>query len=66
MLARLSAVVQDVRVIAAGVFQGIGQDRQAVEVAVVVDSCCEGNDGGSAPGRIAGRGPEGTAENATK
>jgi hypothetical protein len=31
MLARLPAVVQDVGVIAASVFEGVGEDRQAVE-----------------------------------
>ena len=30
-------MVKDFPVVAAGVFQGVGQDRQAVEGAVVVD-----------------------------
>jgi hypothetical protein len=33
MLARLPAVVQDVGIVTAGVFEGIGEDRQAVEAA---------------------------------
>jgi hypothetical protein len=37
MLPRLAAVLQDVGVGAAGVFQGVGEDGQAVEGPFIVD-----------------------------
>jgi hypothetical protein len=37
LVPRLAAVVQDVSVAAAGVFEGVGQDGQAVEGAVGVE-----------------------------
>jgi hypothetical protein len=58
----VAAVGEDVRVVAAGVFEGIGQDRHAVEGTVVVDAASERDDGGREPGGIDGDGPEGIAE----
>jgi hypothetical protein len=52
MLTRLPTVSQDVLIRAAGILQGVGQDRQAVEGAVVVDGLGEGNDAWSKPARI--------------
>lgn len=40
MLSRPPAVFQDVRIAAAGGFQGIGENRHFVEAAVVVDALC--------------------------
>jgi hypothetical protein len=37
MLPRLAAVIQDVGVIASGVFEGIGEDGHPVEGTLVVD-----------------------------
>jgi hypothetical protein len=37
MRPRLAAVSQDAVVVTTGLFQGIGQDRQAVELAFLVD-----------------------------
>ena len=49
MLTRLAAVLKDIGVVAAGVFEGIGEDREAVEGAVVVDGLGKGSDIGSEP-----------------
>src|SRR4051812_30949432 len=49
VFARLPAVKQDVRVVAAGFFQRIGEDRHAVEGTVGVDAVGEGDNGGRAP-----------------
>src|SRR5262245_30766698 len=38
MLARLSQMVQDVGVVAAGIFEGVGKDGEAVEGPVTVDA----------------------------
>ena len=45
---------EDVRVGAAGVFEGVGQDRQVVEGAIVVDAAGDGRDGGVVPGEPGG------------
>jgi hypothetical protein len=52
VLARLAAVVQDVGVVAAGVFEGVGKDRQAVEGAVGVDRLGQSNNVAGQPGLI--------------
>jgi hypothetical protein len=52
MFPRLSAVIQDVLVGAAGIFEGVGQDRQAVEDAVVVDGLGKTGDRGREPGMV--------------
>ena len=44
VLARLPAVVQDVGVVAAGVFEGVGEDGQAIEGTFVVDGLSQGGD----------------------
>jgi hypothetical protein len=44
-------MVQDVGVVAAGVFEGVGEDGQAVEGAVVVDGLGPGGDVRRSPGR---------------
>jgi hypothetical protein len=52
MLAPAAAMRQDFLISAAGVFQGVGQDRQAVEGAVVVDRSSEVGYGGGERGVI--------------
>jgi hypothetical protein len=52
MLARLPAVVQDVGIIAAGVFEGVGEDGQAVEGAVIVDALCQSDGVSCSPRKI--------------
>jgi hypothetical protein len=42
MLTRLPAMVQDVGVVAAGVFEGVGEDGHSVKGAVVVDGLGQG------------------------
>src|ERR1700728_4434690 len=49
-----STVAQDVLVRAAGIFEGIGQDRETIKGMVGVDGLDEGNDGGAKPGRFQG------------
>jgi hypothetical protein len=51
MRSRPSTVVQDVGVGAAGVFQGVGQDRQAVKGSFLVDGYGQLRDRGGEPGR---------------
>jgi hypothetical protein len=55
-------VVEHVGVVAPGVLEGVGQDRQPVEGTVGVDAFGEGEDGGREPRRIDGHGPEGVPE----
>jgi hypothetical protein len=62
MLPRLAAVIQDVGIVAARVFEGIGEDGQAVEGAFVIDGGGERNDGGGEPGKIDSYGAEGVAD----
>jgi hypothetical protein len=50
MLAATPQVAQDVRLIAAGVFEGVGQDGEAVERAVNVDGLGKTGDGGGEAG----------------
>src|SRR5271165_5617954 len=64
MVARLPAVAQDVLVRAASVFQGVGQDRQAVEGAVGVDGLGEAGDGRREPFALGGDRLEGVAKDA--
>ena len=66
MLPRLAAVIQDVGVVAAGVFEGVGEDGQAVEGPFVIDGGGKGNDGGSEPDGIDGYGAERVAEDAAQ
>src|SRR5262249_43800714 len=66
MLAGLAAVVQDVGVIAGGVFEGVGEDGKTVEGAVIVDGLGQCGDVRRSPGRIDGDGTEGVAEELTK
>jgi hypothetical protein len=63
MDAWLPAVVQDVLVRAAGVFQSVGQDGHAVEGAVGVNRLGDGGDGGGQPGALEGDGTEGVSGN---
>src|SRR5438477_2682646 len=65
MLARLAALGEDVGVVTAGVFQGVGKDGQAVEGPVVVDGLGELDQGGvvpDEPGRVDGNGAEWVGE----
>jgi hypothetical protein len=62
MLSRLAAVAQDVGVGAAGFFQSVSEDGQAVESSVVVDRLGESSNSGSEPSGIEGDGLEWIAE----
>src|SRR5262249_21263206 len=62
MLARLSAVVQDVGIVAAGIFEGVGEDGQAVEGSVVVDRLGQGDDVRCSAGGVESDRAEGVAE----
>jgi hypothetical protein len=62
MLSRLSAVVQDVFVVAPGILKGIGKDGHSVKGSLVVDAIGEGKYGGSEPRGVEGDGAEGIAE----
>ena len=62
MLAGLAAVVKDVRIGAAGVFERVAEDGHPVEGPAVVDGLCQRDDGGRLPGGIDGDGAEGVAE----
>jgi hypothetical protein len=69
MLARLTAVSQDIDVLAAGLFESVGQDRQAVEGTVIVNGPSEFHDGAFLPpedGGVRRGGPEGVTENIPK
>jgi hypothetical protein len=52
MLSATPTMSKDLLVCAAGVFQGVGEDRQALEGAVVVNGLSKGRDRGSEPGRV--------------
>ncbi len=62
----LSAVAEDVLVVAPGILKGIGQNGHAVEGTLGVDSAGEGNDGGREPNWVKGDGAEGVAEDITE
>ena len=63
VLRRHPAVEQDICVRAAGFFEGVREDRQAVEGAILVDRGGNGLDGRREPCGIGGDGSEGIAEN---
>src|SRR5262249_42219256 len=58
----LPAMVQNVGIIAAGVFEGIGENGKAVEGAVVVDGLTQGSDVRCTPGELEGDGVERVAD----
>ena len=58
MLTRLSAVVQDIVVVATGVLKGFGKDRHSVEGFLGVDARGEDEDVGRKPGGVDGDGAE--------
>ena len=58
----LAAVIEDVGVGATGVFEGVGEDRHAVEGTVGVNRGGEGNDGVGEPGGIGSHWAEGAAD----
>src|SRR5262249_3823612 len=62
----LPAVLQEVGVRAAGVFERVGQDRQVVEGSLSVDRMSDGNNRGDLPGGVNADGPEGVAEDVAK
>src|SRR5207248_1564906 len=57
-----AAVVQDVRVLAARVLEGVGQDRHGAELPRLVHLPGEFDGRGRAPGRVEYDGPERVAE----
>src|SRR5271156_4922924 len=61
-----STMAQDVCVGAAGVFQGVGEDGQAVEGTVGVDGLGEGDDGDGEAGWNKGNGAERGTEDVAK
>ena len=63
VLAGLPAMIQNVGVGAAGVFEGVGEDGEAVEGTVGVDGFGELRDGGGEPRAIEVDGAEGVADN---
>src|SRR5262245_16162828 len=66
MLAWLTAVIQDSRVLASGFFESVGQDGHSVETTAVVDGLSQGNHlGGETVGVESDR-MEGVAENVTE
>ena len=62
MLRRFPAVEQHIGVCAAGFFEGIREDGQPVERAILVDGGSDGLDGGREPREICDDGAEGIAE----
>src|SRR5262249_2400638 len=66
MLAARATMLQDVGIVAAGLFQRVAENRHALEGPPVVDSLGEGDDVGGAPNRIDGHGTERVAENVTE
>ena len=65
MLTRLSAVVQDVFVVAPGVLQCISEDRHSVECSFGVDTTGKSKNGRCEPGGIESDRAEGDAEDVT-
>jgi len=63
---RPAAVAQDVGVVAAGVFERIGQNRHPVERTLRVDGRRERNDRFASPSRVEGDGTERIASNAAE
>ena len=57
-----TAMSKDIGCITTGILQGVGQDREAVEGAVLVAAFCESNDSSGPPGGVNRDGPEGIAE----
>jgi hypothetical protein len=66
MLCGLSAMVQNIGVRASGIFEGVGQDGQAVERTVGVDRLSEGNGISRAPSSVKGHETIWIAEGAPK
>ena len=66
MLARLTAMVQDVGVGAATFFKGVGKDRHSVKCFFIVDRLGEVLNGGGEPDGVEGDGAEGVAEDVAK
>src|ERR1700722_13118570 len=63
MLARFSAVVQHVFIVAPSVLKSVSRNGHAVEGFLLVDTIGKSKDGGSEPGNIEGDGEERVAEN---
>src|SRR5262245_60199601 len=59
---RRSTMGSDLRVLTPGVFQCVRQDRQPLEVAILIDAAGEGNDSPRQPPRLDYRQPERVAE----
>ena len=66
MLPGLPAVVEDVAIGAAGVFQRVGEDRQAVEGAVIVDGLGNGRGSRITPRGVERSGAKGIAQHVAK
>lgn len=57
-----AAMIEDRRIIAAGVHEGIGEDRHAVEGTVLVDAARDPDGVRGSPARVEGNGSEGVRE----
>jgi len=66
MLTGLAAVVEDIGIGAASVFEGVGEDGEAVEGAVSVDGIGEALDGRRFPSQVEGDRSEGVADDVTE
>src|SRR5262249_6899888 len=69
--ARATQVAEDVLASAAGIFKGVGEDRELLQAqftrrrALIVGGTGQGQGVGGAPGRLDSTGPEGVAEDVT-
>ncbi len=59
-------MVEDVGAVAAGVLKGVGQDRQAVESPLLIDTFGKGDDCGREPRRFEGNGAEWVSEDVSE
>src|SRR4051812_29371463 len=66
MLTRLTAVAKHVGVSASRIFEGVSQDREAVEGTVIVNSLGQDNRLGREPARAESNRAEGVGENITE
>ena len=62
MRPRSPAVIEDVGVLAPGILESVGEDREAVEGPIGVDAFGEGENGGREPGEIEGDAVERVAD----
>ncbi len=66
MLIGLTAVVQDVLILATRIHQRIGKDRHSVKGTVLVDAFGQGKNGGRKPSGVEGDGTKEIAEDVSE